>query len=105
MELFEHFHDLIDEKYHKLMCLKPALALDAWIRVKHYFLIGTKIWREFQKYGIVRSAEVVDFDLDTKLYTLKWEEKKKDTENDNIYTAQKTELYLYLDELKKLCVG
>ena len=33
---------------------------------KKYYPIGTKIEREFKNNGIVKSAEVVEFDLDTK---------------------------------------
>ena len=39
--------------------------------------IGTKTEREFRKNSIVRSAEIVGFDLDTKLYTLEWEEQNE----------------------------
>ena len=51
--------------------------------------IGTKIEREFKKNGIIRSAEVVAFNLDTKLYTLEWEEENTDTEkgNDTVHDA------------------
>ena len=97
--LYKNYDNLIDEKCHEEMCPKPAL--DVWIWVKNYYPIGTKIEREFKKNGIVRSAEVIDFDSDTTLYMLKWEEKNKDTEKKNSYTEQKIGLYLYLDELEK----
>ena len=60
------------------MCPKPAL--DVWIQVKN-----TKIEREFKKNGIVLTAVVLDFNLETKLYVLKWEEENADTEKENNY--------------------
>ena len=99
IRLYENFHDLIDEKYHDEMCSKPAL--DVWIQVKNYHPIGTKIEREFKKNGIVLTAVFIDFNLETKLYALKWEEDNADTEKDNNYTGQKIGRYLYSEELKK----
>ena len=63
--------------------------------------MGTKIKREFKKNRIVLTAVVVDFDLDTKLYALKWEEEKADTEKEHDYTGQKIGMYLHSDELEK----
>ena len=85
------------------MCPKPAL--DVWIRVKNYYPIGTKIEREFKKNGIVLTAVVVGFDLDTTLYTLEWEEENADTEKENDYKGQKIGLYLHSDELEKFEIG
>ena len=59
------------------MCPKPAL--DVWIQVKNYYPIGTKIERVFRKNRIVLTTTVVDFNLETKLYTLYWEEENEDT--------------------------
>ena len=101
--LYENFHDLIDEKYHDEMCPKPAL--DVWIRVKNYYPIGTKIEREFKKNGVVLTVVVVDFNLKTKLYKLKWEEENVDTERENNYTGQKIGIYLHSDELEKFEIG
>ena len=81
------------------MCPKPDL--DVWIRVKNCYPMGTKIEREFKKNGIVLTAVVVDFDLETQLYTLKWEEENADTEKENDYTGRKIGLYLHSDELEK----
>ena len=71
----------------------------------NYYPIGTKIERKFEKNGIVLSAVFVDFNLDTKLYTLEWEEKNKDTEKEKDCARQKIGLYLDLDELEHFCVG
>ena len=51
--------------------------------------MGTKIKREFKKNGIVLTAVVVGFNLETKLYTLEWEEENEDTEKENDYIRQK----------------
>ena len=101
--IWENYHDLIDEKYHNEMCPKPAL--DVWIRVKNYYPIGTKIEREFRKNGILFTAAVVDFNLETKLYTLQWEEENEDTEKENNYTGRKIGMYLHSDELEKFEIG
>ena len=47
------------------------------------------------------TAVVVDFDLDTKMHTLEWEEENADTEKENDYTGQKIGMYLHSDELEK----
>ena len=39
--------------------------------------------------------------MDTKLYTLKWEEENDDKEKENNHTRQKIGGYLHLDELRK----
>ena len=49
--------------------------------MKNYYPISTKIKREFKKNGIVFTAVVIDFNLEMKLYALKWEEENTDTEN------------------------
>ena len=67
--------------------------------------MGTKIEREFKKNGIVLTAVVVGFDLDTKMYTLEWEEENADTEKENDYTGQKIGMYLHSDELEKFEIG
>ena len=85
------------------MCPKPAL--DVWIQVKNYYPIGTKIEREFRKNGGVLIAAVVDFNLETKLYTLQWEEENEDTEKENNYTGRKIGMYLHTDELEKFEIG
>ena len=103
MGLYENFTGLIDPIYHDEMCPKPAL--DVWIRVKNYYPIGTKIEREFRKNGRVLTAVVVAFDLETKLYALKWEEENTDTEKENDYTGRKIGLYLHSDELEKFEIG
>ena len=101
--LYENFAELIDPIYHDEMCPKPDL--DVWIRVKNYYPIGTKIEREFRKNGKVLTAVVVAFDLETKLYTLEWEENNADTEKENDYTGRKLGLYLHTDELEKFEIG
>ena len=62
--LRENFADLIDEKYHEVMC--PIPPLEVWIQVKKYYSLGTKIEREFNKDGIVWSTIVTAFDLEMK---------------------------------------
>ena len=101
--LYENYHGLIDSQYHDEMCPKPKL--DVWIRVKNYYPLQTKIEREFRKNGIVLSAVVVDFNLDTKLYTLEWEEENADTEKESNYTGRKIGMYLHSDELEKFEIG
>ena len=91
--LYENFAGLIDPIYHDEMC--PMPVLDVWIQVKNYYPIGTKIEREFKKNGRVLTTVVVDFDLETKLYALKWEEENTDTEieNNRIFTFYTQEYY------------
>ena len=67
--------------------------------------MGTKNEREFKKNWIVLTAVVVDFNLETKLYTLKWEKENTDTEKENDYTGQKIGMYLHFDELEKFEIG
>ena len=67
--------------------------------------MGTNIEREFKKNGIVLTAVVVDFNMETQLYTLKWEEENTDTEKENNYTGQKIRKYLHSDELEKFEIG
>ena len=57
--------------------------------------------REFKKNRIVLTAVVIDFNLETKLYALQWEEENKDTEKENNYTGQKKGKYLHSEELEK----
>ena len=73
--------------------------------MKNYYPIGTKIEREFKKNGRVLTAVVVAFNLETKLYTLEWEENNADTEKENDYTGRKLGLYLHTDELEKFEIG
>ena len=73
--------------------------------MKNYNPIGTKTKREFRKNGRVLTAVVVGFDLETKLYTLEWEEENTDTEKENNYTGRKIGLYLHSDELEKFETG
>ena len=89
--LYKNFHDLMDERYHNKMCPKPAL--DVWIRVKNYYPIGTKIEREFKKNGVVLTTVVVDFILETKIYVLKWEEEKENTEKENKYRKKDRKIF------------
>lgn len=81
------------------MCPKPAL--DVWIRVKNYYPIGTKIEREFRKNGILLTTAVVNFNLETKLYTLQWEEENEE----NNYKRRKIGMYLHTDKLEKFEIG
>ena len=86
VRLRENYAKLIDEKYHKEMC--PMSPLEVWIKVKNYYPIGTKIKRKFKKdSGFVYDAVVTSFDLETKQYTLKWDEKNKHTEKEDNYTG------------------
>ena len=70
--LYANFHDLIDEKYHDETCPKPKL--DVWIQEKKYYLMGTKIEREFKKNGIVLTVGVVDFNLESHIH---WSGRRK----------------------------
>ena len=85
------------------MCPEPKL--DVWIQVKNYYPMGTKIERELKKKSIVLTAVIVGFNLDTKLYTLDWEEENSDTKKGNDYTRQKVGMYLHSDELEKFEIG
>lgn len=55
--------------------------------MENYYPIGKKFERELRKDGIVKSAVVIDFDLDTKLYSPEWEENNKDIEKESNYTG------------------
>ena len=101
--LRENFVDLIDEKYHDEMC--PMPSIEVWIRVKNYYPIGTKIEKEFRNNGVVLFAVVADFDIDTKRYTLKWEEENNDTRKENDWTGRKIGTHLHSEELEKYSVG
>ena len=78
MRLRENYAKLIDEKYHKEMC--PMPPSEVWFKGKNYYPIGTKIEREFKKdSSFVYDAVVTTFDLETKKYTLEWDEKNEHT--------------------------
>ena len=60
--LRENYADLIDVQYHKEMC--PMPPLEVWIKVKNWYLIGTKIERQFPKdNGVFYDATVTDIDI------------------------------------------
>ena len=62
--------------------------------MKNYYPIGTKIEQEFKKNGMFLSAVVVDFNLEMKLYKLKWEEENADTEK-NLYRTKDRNLFVF----------
>ena len=57
--------------------------------MKNYYPIGTKIEREFRKNERVLTAVVGDFNLETKLYTLQWEEENEYTEKKPIIREER----------------
>ena len=69
--------------------------------MKNYYPIGTKMEKEFKKNGKVLTVVVINFNLETKLYALKWEEENADTEKENNHTGQKIGTYLHSEELEK----
>ena len=84
--LRENYAELIEDECHKEMCPMPPLEMR--IKVKNYYLIGTRIEREFPKdSGLIYDATVTDIDLETKQYKLKWDDKNKHTEKKVSYTS------------------
>ena len=82
--LRENYSKTIDDKYNNKICSMPPL--DAWIKAKNYYTLGTKIKREFKENkGVVYDATVTAFDLETKQYTLKWDDKNEYTEKEDNY--------------------
>ena len=81
--LRENYADLIDNKYHKEMCLMPPL--EVWIKVKNWYPIGTMIKREFVKNsGVIYDATVTDdIDIETKRYKLKWDDEDEFLEKED----------------------
>ena len=85
--LRENYADLIDVQYHEEMC--PMSPLEVWIKVKNWYPIGTMIEREFPKdSGLIYDATVTDINIETKQYTLKWNDEDKFLEKEDNYTGR-----------------
>ena len=100
VELRENYANLIDNEYHKEMCLMPPL--EVWIKVNNYPPIWTRIEREFPKdSGLIYDATVTDIDLETKRYKLKWDDKNKHTEKEDNYISGQIGIYIHTKEVSK----
>ena len=95
--LRENYAELIDNEYHKEMCLMPPLEVQ--IKVKNCYPLGTRIERGFVKdSGTIYDA---DIDLETKRYKFKWDDEDEFLEKEDNCTGDQIGIYIHPKEMSK----
>ena len=80
--------------------------LEVWINVKNWHPLWTMIEREFPKdSGLIYDATVTDINIETKRYTLKWDDEDEFLEKEDNYTGRQIGIYLSPEDMPRFKVG